>query len=102
MLRLLPLLIACATLLSGCATQFLGSAYIEGGRAECNTRCQQQGLECTGMVYMGAYSSACICGVKGAATSGAAAASAAGAAGVMMQMQAAQQGAAAGGMAGGL
>jgi hypothetical protein len=99
MRRLFPLIVACVSLLSGCATEFMGSAHIVGGRATCDKLCDQQGLLCTGMVYMGEYSSACVCGVKGTPSSGAAAASAASAAGVMMQMRAAQQ-AAAGGAAG--
>lgn len=75
---------------TGCATSFTGSAHVEEGRAGCERKCQGQGLEMSGMVYMGEYSSACICDVPGASGGSAAAAggaSAGAAAGVVMQMR---------------
>jgi hypothetical protein len=84
-------------LLPACATSFTGSAHIEGGRSGCESKCAGQGLAMSGLVYLGEYSSACVCsalapsGAGGALsqssterTAGAAAAGAV--AGVMMQM----------------
>jgi hypothetical protein len=83
----------------GCATSFTGSAYVESGRSGCDTKCKAAGFECVGMVYMGEYSDACVCGAPGRAASAPSlglASVAAGAAGVVMQMrqQQAQQNAA--------
>jgi hypothetical protein len=79
--------------LSGCATAFMGSAHVEGGRKGCDTKCASQGFKCTGMVYMGEYSSACICETPEStrAVGGAGGAAAGSASGVMMQMYAQQQ-----------
>jgi outer membrane lipoprotein SlyB len=84
-------------LLAGCATSFTGSPHVEDGRAGCDKKCRGQGMETAGMVYMGEYSSACVCAVPGQHASRgrilvAAAGAAAGAvAGVEMQRQRAQQ-----------
>ncbi len=92
MMKKMFLFASLATLLSACATSFTGSAHIEGGAAECNSKCSAWGLEFAGMVAMGEYSSACICNVRGKNVSKAdAAAVAGGAAGVMMQMRRQQQ-----------
>jgi len=84
----------------GCATSFTGSAYVENGRNGCEAKCRGQGMQVAGMVYMGEYSSACVCEVPRAtssigggerhliALSGGAMGSAAG---VIMQMQRQQQ-----------
>ncbi len=84
--------------LGGCATNFQGSAYVEGGRAECEKKCAAEGLVMSSIVYMGEYSSACVCEVPGrqaappAAPSPApAAAATTGAIGVIMQMRRAQE-----------
>src|SRR5437660_8917930 len=92
--------IAVAVVLSGalgCATSFTGSAHIEGGRNACEAKCRGQGMQIAGMVYMGEYSSACVCEVPRTTGSsgrlelmGAAGASGA-AAGVVMQMARARQ-----------
>ncbi len=88
MKRLVMILVLVST---GCATSFTGSAHVEEGRAGCERKCQGQGLEMTGMVYMGEYSSACVCEVPGASGGGSSAAaggaSAGAAAGVVMQMR---------------
>ncbi len=80
---------------SGCATSFMGSAYFEGGRGACEKKCAAGGLQMTGMVYMGEYSSACVCELPrpAAAPSGAVAPAASGAAavGVIMQMRRAEE-----------
>jgi hypothetical protein len=84
--------------LAGCATSFTGNAHVENGRAGCEEKCRGQGMQIAGMVYMGEYSSACVCEVPhGSASgrrdmlvSGGAGASGA-AAGVMMQMSRQQQ-----------
>jgi len=73
---------------AGCQTQFTGSPHISP--QQCQAQCTNDGLVMSGMVYMGAYSSACICekpGTASASISGPAVASAAGAAGVVMQMR---------------
>ena len=82
---------------TGCATSFVGSAYFEGGRPACEAKCREQGMEAAGMVFMGEYSSACLCevprpnGAPPRAVSSLAGAAGGGSAGVWMQMQAAQQ-----------
>ena len=78
---------------SGCATSFTGSPYVENGRAGCEAKCRSAGMEVVGLVYMGEYSDACVCGAPGQSASRkrllmAATGAAAGAgAGVAMQMQ---------------
>jgi hypothetical protein len=81
--------------LGACATNFTGSAHIEGGRAGCEKKCTADGLAMTGLIYMGEYSSACVCSLPGspetpasAASSGAATAAAAS---VVVQMQQSEQ-----------
>ena len=76
----------------GCATNFTGSPHVEGGRGGCEKKCSAQGMEVAGMVYMGEYSSACVCAAPGQAASVrrtlvASAATGGGAVGVIMQMQ---------------
>ncbi|MDH5671610.1 MAG: hypothetical protein OEZ06_05635 [Myxococcales bacterium] len=89
--RLLLSIVATLTL-GACATSFTGSAHIDGGRAGCENKCAGQGLAMSGLVYMGEYSSACVCEVPGSGSSAAPVASvAAGAAGVVMQQRRAQQ-----------
>jgi hypothetical protein len=87
-----------AAALVGCATSFTGSPHIENGRAGCEEKCKGQGMQVAGMVYMGEYSSACVCEVpKSAALSrremliGSAGAVGGASAGVMMQMRRMQQ-----------
>lgn len=83
--------------LFGCATTFTGSPHVENGRSGCEVKCRGQGMEMAGMVYMGEYSSACVCQVPGQhasrthllnETSGAVAG---GVAGVEMQRQQSQR-----------
>ncbi len=64
---MLRCVIACSLslILSGCATTFTGSPHVEDGRAGCEKKCKGQGMEVAGMVYMGEYSSACVCEVPG-------------------------------------
>ncbi len=79
--------------LAGCATTFTGSPHVEGGRSACQQKCTSQGMEAAGMVYMGEYSSACVCQVPGKSASrrgllvATAGAVAGGVAGVEMQRQ---------------
>ena len=82
--------------LTACATSFQGSAKTEDGKAGCEKKCASEGLELAGMVYMGEYSDACVCEVKGHGSASSrsellvgSAGGVGGAAGVMMQMQAA-------------
>src|SRR4051812_6244149 len=75
----------------GCQTQFIGDPHISP--AACQARCAQSNLQMAGMVYMGEYSSACVCEVTShaGASAGLATAGAIGAApGVIMQMRRAQ------------
>jgi hypothetical protein len=94
MSKLLMLCALFAATLGGCATSFTGGAHVEDGRNGCERKCKGQGMEVTGMVYMGEYSDACICSVPGQTSSRrtrvmvGAAAVAGGAAGVVMQMRA--------------
>lgn len=70
----------------GCQTQFTGSPHIEP--AACQTRCKGINMQMSGMLYMGEYSSACLCELPkpGVPTATASASGAAGAAaGVVMQ-----------------
>ena len=53
--------------LFGCATSFTGSPHVEGGRGGCEKKCNAQGMEVAGLVYMGEYSSACVCAPPGQA-----------------------------------
>ncbi len=86
----LPILLV---LLGGCATSFTGSPHIENGRKGCDAKCSSQGMEVAGMVYMGEYTSGCVCSVPGQSASkknlmmATAAGAGAGAAGVVMQMR---------------
>ena len=86
-----------ATLGTACATSFTGSAHVEEGRGGCERKCKGQGMEVSGMVYMGEYSDACICSVPGQTSSrqqrilAGGAAVAGGAAGVVMQMRAQEE-----------
>jgi hypothetical protein len=97
-MRTLLLAILGLGIVAGCQTQFLGDPHIDP--VACQARCAEGHLEMAGMVYLGEYSSACICqvprppGVQAskvpdavAAAPGALGASA----GVIMQMRAAQQ-----------
>lgn len=60
--RMRSLLLVIAMLAAaGCQTQFLGNAHIDP--ATCQARCTADHLQMSGMVYMGEYSSACICEV---------------------------------------
>jgi hypothetical protein len=84
---------ACATLTAGCATSFTGSPHVENGRQGCESKCKSQGMEVAGMVYMGEYTSGCVCVVPGQSASrhslmmAAASGAGAGSAGVVMQMR---------------
>lgn len=89
MRRYVSMLALC--LLSACATSFQGKPHFEGGRASCQQKCSLQGLEMAGLVYMGEYSSACVCEMPGShkhAARGATSATTAAAVGVMLQMRA--------------
>lgn len=58
-----------AIVFSGCATAFTGSPHVEGGRSACEQKCTSQGMEAAGLVYMGEYSSACVCQIPGKSAS---------------------------------
>jgi hypothetical protein len=86
--------------ISGCATSFTGDPHIENGRSGCEAKCKGQGMALAGMVFMGEYTSGCVCTVPGQSAmagqqlmAAAQAGAGAGSAGVVMQMrrQASQQ-----------
>lgn len=76
------------TLVAGCATEFRGSAHISP--AECSRRCGEIGGRLAAYVFVGAYSSACVCEPRGARASSSGGSASGGAtaaaAGVSMQM----------------
>ncbi len=82
---------------TGCATSFTGDPHIENGRAGCEAKCKGQGMELAGMVFMGEYTSGCVCSVPGQSASAhraflaSAGNAAAGSAGVVMQMRRQQE-----------
>jgi hypothetical protein len=74
--------------LIGCQTNFVGSPHIDP--ATCASKCAQDRLAMAGMVYMGEYSSACICEVPrppSAPTTATAAGAMGTTVGVIMQMR---------------
>jgi len=81
-----------ALILSSCTTNFIGSAYVQGGVQGCQKKCNSWGLEFVGMVSMGEYSDGCICkkhGINQSALDGSSVGAAV--AGVEMQRQAADR-----------
>jgi len=54
---------SCAFVLvaSGCATSFTGDAHYPGGARACFAKCASEQMQMSGFVYMGEYSSACVC-----------------------------------------
>jgi hypothetical protein len=90
----IPALTTLTLLLSGCATTFTGDPHIESGRSGCESKCSGQGMALAGMVFMGEYTSGCICAAPGQGArvreqllAGAGASAGAAGAGVAMQMQ---------------
>lgn len=77
----------------GCATTFQGDAYFPGGAPARLSHCASANMEMDSFVYMGEYSTACVCRLKTAGgpaqSSGGAAAATSGAAvaGVVTQRQ---------------
>ncbi len=74
----------------GCQTRFEGDPHVSP--AACQQKCASVNMRVSGMVFMGEYSSACLCEVANAQPSTAAAGAAAvgGAVGVVMQTRNAQ------------
>ena len=85
---------------AGCATSFQGEAKFPGGPRACFKRCKAAGLEMSSFVYVGEYSTGCVCGLKASMRSASAserdatAATSAAAVGVVLQMRRAQAAAA--------
>ncbi len=89
----------------GCATSFTGDAHYPGGARACFAKCASEQMQMSGFVFMGEYSSACVCeprrtGAVAAAgevvasnseVGGAGAAGATGAVGVILQARMQQQ-----------
>ncbi|MGD8861795.1 MAG: hypothetical protein PVI30_17425 [Myxococcales bacterium] len=94
-MTMLLLVLGCA----GCATSFQGSARFPGGPKGCYDKCDEAGMKMTNFVYVGEYSTGCVCGLDrrkdadARARSGApeSAATTAAAVGVVMQMRRQQQ-----------
>ena len=49
--------------LAGCPTSFSGNAYVHDGRAGCEQKCKKAKLRMSALVFLGEYSSACVCEV---------------------------------------
>ena len=47
--------------LYGCPTTFSGSAHVVDGRAGCEKKCKKSKLRMSALVFLGEYSSACVC-----------------------------------------
>lgn len=47
--------------LAACATTFTGDPHFPGGANGCAATCQQAGLEMSGFIYSGEFSSSCVC-----------------------------------------
>lgn len=48
-----------STFITSCSTQFYGDAHVD--KRSCTMKCQEQGLVLDSMVFMGDYSSGCVC-----------------------------------------
>lgn len=55
----------CLLIGGGCVTSFTGPAEIQGGRPGCERKCASVGLEMQAFVFMGEYSTACVCEAPG-------------------------------------
>ncbi|MET0341606.1 MAG: hypothetical protein ABW252_11445 [Polyangiales bacterium] len=55
--------VALLATLSACPTSFTGASYVAGGRAGCEQKCKKAKLRMSALVYLGEYSSACVCEV---------------------------------------
>ncbi|HKO94317.1 MAG TPA: hypothetical protein VJU61_24355 [Polyangiaceae bacterium] len=55
---LLPAVLLCFT---ACATEFIGEAHYVGGPSACVRNCRKNHMEMDSFVFMGEYSSACVC-----------------------------------------
>jgi hypothetical protein len=95
-------LVSLASGLAGCATRFTGDPKFPGGARGCFDACKREGMVMSSYVFVGEYSTGCVCSLKptpapqpSPATSGgqsdATAASSAAAVGVVMQMRRAQE-----------
>ncbi len=57
------LLYAMFVFAAGCTTSFTGAPFVEGGRPGCERKCASVGLAMAAFVFMGEYSTACICDI---------------------------------------
>ncbi|HEY5936296.1 MAG TPA: hypothetical protein VIU61_16710 [Kofleriaceae bacterium] len=48
-------------LLAGCPTSFTGDAHFPGGPQACRATCERGGLEMSGFVFSGEFSTSCVC-----------------------------------------
>jgi hypothetical protein len=90
---LVTMIAACLT--PACATSFAGNANVPGGPSGCARRCRDEQMRMSSYVFVGAYSSACVCEPGSQAsntqTGSEAGGAVAAAVGVMMQMRRNQQ-----------
>jgi hypothetical protein len=54
-------------LVTACATSFYGDAMFPGGARHCWDKCRGLNLEMASFVYVGEYSTACVCKPQGTA-----------------------------------
>jgi hypothetical protein len=54
-------LVLAASALPGCGTSFEGAARFPGGVAGCMRQCRNRNLEMSSFIYIGEYSTACVC-----------------------------------------
>lgn len=84
-------LFALAIVGSGCATSFTGDAHFPGGARGCYAQCQAEGMVMASFVYMGEYSTGCVCAPASAPAAAAGSGAVAGAAAVGVVLQARNQ-----------
>ena len=64
MFQKLTIVLALVVFASGCATSFQGDANVSGP-SECYQKCNAGQMDFAGMIYMGQYTSGCICRARG-------------------------------------
>jgi len=72
-MRFASLRLVLLVLAAGCATSFQGSAKFPGGPRGCLARCRTLNMEMSSYVYVGEYSTGCVCSLKRRASAQAAA-----------------------------
>lgn len=83
--------IASSLLTSACSTTFWGSTHFSGGVPACRRHCEERGERFAAFVYVGNYSTSCVCGSSTDASVAAGAGLTPAVVGVAIQMQRAAQ-----------